>query len=369
MPAPALWAARGLLLIAMIFLLQFAQSLLLPLVVAVILTFVLSEPVRRLRRLGIPEMVGAGLVVAALLGVVGLAGSALAGPAADWWQRAPSNLRQLVETFDRVRAELPLLAPPRKNPRSATPPPDPVKEKLASEGFALTRTVMTQVVTFAISAAATVILLYFLLASEHWLLSRTVEAIPRRRTRGIVLAGVRRAQREIGTFLATMSLINLGVGAATGVVMMSLGLPNPGLWAAMAGVMNFVPYLGPLIVLVLLLLAGVLTFGSFGMMVAPAAAFLLINVIEANFVTPMILGRRLSLSPLSVFLSVMVWGWLWGIAGALIAVPLLLGLRAVCRYWRRLKLLCVYLEGDRNEAPSLKSLLRAKRRSAGARGT
>lgn len=363
-PALPGWVGKGLLAIGLVFLLQAARPVLLPVTVAVILTFVLATPVRRLRRLGIPEVAGAALVVGMLLGAVGLTSTVLAGPAAEWWERAPTNLRQLMETFDRLRAELPLLAPPsaRRTPRNAPPPPDPVKERLASEGFAFTRIVMAQVVSFSVSASATVILLYFLLASEHWLLSRTVEAIPRRRTRALVLAGVRHAQVEIGRFLATMSLINIGLGCATGLALHAIGLPNPVLWAALAAVLNFVPYIGPLVMTALLLLAGVLSFGAAGMMVAPPAAFLLLHAIESNFVSPLIVGRRLALSPLSVFLSVMVWGWLWGIAGALIAVPILLGLRTVCRRSRRFKLLCVYLDGGRTEPPSLRSLLRVKRR-------
>ena len=337
-----------------------------------ILTFLLAEPVRRMRRLGIPEVVGAALVVGTLLGAVGVTSSMLAGPAAQWLERAPADLRQLMEAFDRLRAQVPLLAPPpapvpRKGSRSTAaatpPPPDPVKETIASEGMALTRIVMGQVVTFSVTTAATVILLYFLLASEHWLLSRTVEAIPRRRTRALVLAGVRHAQRDIGRYLATSTLINIGLGTATGVALSMLGLPNPVLWGALAAVLNFAPYIGPLVMAGLLLLASVLSFGDIGLMLAPATVYMVLNAIEANLVTPLVLGRRLELSPLSVFLSVMLWGWLWGISGALIAVPILLGLRTVCQRFKPLKLLCIYLEGGRTEPPSLKSLLRVRRRN------
>jgi predicted PurR-regulated permease PerM len=105
-----------------------------------------------------------------------------------------------------------------------------------------------------------------------------------------------------------------------------------------------------------------MAFGINAGMFGPPAAFLVLHALEANFISPMVMGKRLRLSPVSVFLSVMVWGWIWGIAGALVAVPILLALRTVCKRWRPLKLVCIYLEGDATEPPSLRSLLHVKRR-------
>jgi predicted PurR-regulated permease PerM len=342
-----------------VFLLQAAKPLLLPVLIAVALTFVLSTPVHALRRLGVPEAAGAGLVVAAVLAAVVLGASTLAAPAADWWERAPATVRQLVESANRLRDVFsisgPVAARSKAKPTPAAPQADPIAEKIASEGVTFTRVVIGEMLAFAIEAAATVILLYFLLASEHWLVSRTVEAVHRRRTRALVLGGIRQAKREIGLFLGTMSLINLGLGTLTALAVAWIGLPNPLLWGTVAGMMNFVPYLGPAVVTGMLLLAGSMSFGMGAAMFAPPAAFLALHAIESNLVTPWVMGRRLRLAPLSVFLSVMVWGWLWGIAGALIAVPMLLGLRTICKRNQRLKLVCVYLEGDATQPPSLRA--------------
>ncbi|NML13523.1 AI-2E family transporter [Azohydromonas caseinilytica] len=367
-PVPTPWhgsaTLKGLLAIATIFLLKLAQPLLVPVVVAVVLTFLLSPQVRALRRHGVPEVLGALVLVAALLGGTVLLGSALVTPAAQWWSRAPSVMTALEQQIDRARRAIPILAPPARPPvaRNAPPPVDPIKDKIASEGVTLTRLVLGHVLSFGFSAASTVILLYFLLASEHWMLSRTVEAIPRRRTRALVVAGVRSAQQEIGQFLGALSIINLGVALVTGAAMAYIGLPNPVLWGTVAGVLNFIPYIGPLLNTLLLLTAGLLSFGDSALLVAPAAAYLLIHAIEANAVSPVFVSKRLSLSPISVFLSVMFWGWLWGVSGAVLAVPILVGLRSVCKRNRRLRLLCVYLEGSRKPPPSLASLLRHKRR-------
>lgn len=367
-PVPTPWhgspALKGLLAIATIFLMKIAQPLLVPVVVAVVLTFLLSPQVRALRRHGVPEVLGALVLVLALLGGTALLGSALVTPAAQWWARAPSVMTAVEQQIDRLRRAIPILAPPARAPvsRNAPPPADPIKDKLASEGVTLTRLVLGHVLSFGVSAASTVILLYFLLASEHWMLSRTVEAIPRRRTRALVVAGVRSAQQEIGQFLGALSIINLGVALVTGGAMAWIGLPNPVLWGTLAGVLNFIPYIGPLVATLLLLTAGLLSFGDSALLVAPAAAYMLIHAIEANVVSPVFVSKRLSLSPISVFLSVMFWGWLWGVAGAVLAVPILVGLRSVCKRNRRLRLLCVYLEGSRRPPPSLASLLRHKRR-------
>ena len=360
------WVGKALLAIAAVFLLQTAQPVLLPLAVALLLTFLLFGPVRALTRLGLPPALGAAVVVAAALSALGFVGSTLAGPAAEWWERAPQNLQQIAQTVDRLRAAIPGLEPPRRQSRSAVQPADPVKERLASEGFTITRAVISHFWHFALAGGITVILTYFLLASEYQLLSRTVQAIPRQRTRAVVLAGVRQAQREVCQYLATTGLINVVLGLSTGIVLNQLGLPNPLLWGTMVAVLNFVPYLGPLLMAGMLGLAGIVTYGVAWKMLAPAAAFLALHAIESNLVTPFVVGRRLRLSPMAVFLSVVVWGWIWGVAGAFIAVPMLLAVRAACRRVRSWRMMYVYLNDPMEPPASLRSLVRARIRAKSA---
>ena len=271
----------------------------------------------------------------------------VAAPAAAWWARAPLIVHELVEALQGWRDALFPYAPPAPlvRPPSATPL-DPLGERLASEGWIFTRLAIGETISFALSASATVILLYFMLASERWLVTRTVAVVRRPRARALILAGVRQAQRDIGLFISTMSLVNVALGVATGLALWAIGLPNPVLWGTTTAVLAFIPYLGPLLITLLLLLAGSVTFGTGVAMLAPPAAFLLLHGIEANFLSPMIMGHRLRIRPVFVFLAVMVWGWLWGIAGAFLAVPLLLALRAFCKRTRTLRLVCVYLEGD-----------------------
>jgi predicted PurR-regulated permease PerM len=367
------WALRVLVALAVLFAIKHSREILLPIVVAVVFAFMLAPAVRRLRHYGITESIGAALVVIAVLAGIAAVGAAVTGPALAWWERAPSNMRQLSDAVDRLRHSLPFFefpagATPQTRPEARptrqpaapppAPPPDPIKERLASEGLTFTRMLLLQVSSFALSAAATVMLLYFLLASERWLIARTVQAIPRRRARALLLSGVRRTQRDISYYFTTQLFINCAVGAAVALTSWWLGLPNPLLWGVLTGVLNFIPYLGPLTAAVVVLLAGILAFDAWGDAVAPTLALIAVHALESNIVSPLVVSRRLELSPLAVFLAVMLWGWLWGVAGALIAVPVLLGVRIASHRVRALRGWAAYLDRGR-EVPSLRALIRS----------
>ena len=342
------WVGRGLLFVAVVLMLEHARPVLLPIAIAIVFAFVLAGPVRALRRRGVHEYLGSALVILTVLTAIALLFLLVAAPAAAWWSRAPEIVHQLVETLQGWRDALFPYAPPEPLARSpaATPPADPFNERLASEGWTFTRLAIGGTISFALSASATVILLYFLLASEHWLVDRTVHAIERPRTRALVLSGFRQAERDIGLFISTMSIINVALGIATGLALGLIGMPNPVLWGTTTAVLAFIPYIGPLLITVLLLLAGNVTYGAEIWMLAPPAVFLLLHGIEANFLSPMFMGHRLRLRPLFVFVSVILWGWLWGITGAFLAVPMLLALRAACRRTQRLRVVCNYLRDD-----------------------
>ncbi|MEO6745108.1 MAG: AI-2E family transporter [Caldimonas sp.] len=367
------WVARALLAVAVVFLLENAKPLMLPIVIAVAFTFVLAAPVRWLRRRGMPDYLGAGLVIGAVLSVVALLVSLLAAPAADWWARAPGTVHRLIESAQQLRvAAFPeaLSGAPRRpvtstapgTPTASTMPAapaasapggavvDPLTEQLTTEGISITRAALGQMLSFTVAASATVFLLYFLLASEHWLIARTVEAIPRRRSRALLLSGIRQAQVEIGLFITTMGLISIGLGIATGLALAAIGFPNPVLWGTTTAVLTFVPYIGPVLVTLALLVAGGMESGTGLAMLVPPALFLGLHFIESNFISPLIMGARLRINPVFVFLSVLFWSWLWGIAGAFVAVPLLLGLRAVSQRSRRLRIVRIYLDADAAQA-------------------
>jgi predicted PurR-regulated permease PerM len=341
-PTRSHWALQGLFWIALIAFAKAAQAVLAPLVVAMALAFALSPAVQALRRRGLHEAWAAAIVVGLPMVVVGALAEALAAPAAQWWERAPAMLAQLVGQIA----------------------PDALKERLASEGVALTGTFLERTLSAGVSTAATVILLYFMLVSEHWVVARAVDIFPRRRTRAVALLQLGRARRDIGRFIGTLGLIYAVVGALTTACMAALGLPNPLLWGVIAAVLNFIPYIGPVVIAILLLLAALATFGPVVAALAPPAVFVLIHALESNFVSPWFMGQRLVLSPLSIFLSVLFWGWMWGMTGAFVAVPILLGLRNFCKGGRRWRPLCLLLEGPhgRGHRPTARAWITRQRR-------
>lgn len=358
---PGELALRWLALLALVFLLPLAKPFLLPVVVALLLAIVLAGPVRALHRRGISEPVGALIVVATLAALVGAIASLLVQPASEWLERAPSNMNQFMRSLDRLRDAIPLL---RVTTESGGAESASLGDSIATQGWTITRVVLDQLTGLAMAVASTIILLYFMLASEHWLVIRLMEHVPGRRARLNWLCMGRSVQREVAHYLWTMTLMNVVLGTATGLALWAIGLPNPLLWGTVTAVLNYVPYLGPLVIGALLFMAGILQFEELHLMVAPPLAFFGLNVIEAYVLTPLVMGKRLDLNPVFVFVSVMFWGWVWGVAGALVSVPVLLAIRNAMRHSRRWRNVSYWLEQPAPTSKTIGSMVRPEPRAA-----
>jgi predicted PurR-regulated permease PerM len=185
---------------------------------------------------------------------------------------------------------------------------------------------------FAITIFATLVLLYFLLANGRRTVGRMLVAItdPERRDRwGMVIDQI---QSEIAAYLLMVTVINVVLGFAVGVAMMALGMPNPILWGVLSVLANFLPYVGPLAMFVVIGVVSLVTFDSWLEISLPLLAITGLTALEGQFLTPSILGRRLTLNPIAVFLSMLFWGWLWGMVGAFLAVPILVAIRVMSRH-------------------------------------
>jgi len=167
------------------------------------------------------------------------------------------------------------------------------------------------------------VLLLFLLASGDLFFEKLVKTLPTLtdKKRGLRIA--KEVERAVSHYLLTITLINIGLGVAVAAVMFAIGMPNPVLWGAMATILNFIPYLGALIGVATVAVVALLSFDDASLMVLAPVLYLACTTIEGNFITPAVVGRRLEMNPVVVFLSIAFWGWLWGIMGVLIAVPLL----------------------------------------------
>ena len=158
-----------------------------------------------------------------------------------------------------------------------------------------------------------------------------------------IVSIVRQIESEIARYLGTVAIVNVGLGAAVAGAMYLLGLPNPYLWGAVAAILNFAPYVGPVLATVVIFVASATAFDSAGEVLLPPLIFVALTAIEGYLLTPFLLGKRLSLSPVVVFLSVVVLGWMWGLIGALMAVPIAASIRIVLMSVPRLRALGLLL--------------------------
>ncbi|MBU0601539.1 MAG: AI-2E family transporter [Gammaproteobacteria bacterium] len=311
----------------------FARALLLPIVLAALFTLLLAPLVGMLKRLRVREPIGAAIIVALLLAGIGSAVYNLTNPALDWLDKSPRALRE-------VEAKLLALKKPVDEVRQATEKVEAIAAGGKSGGSrsvvlkepGLGSVLFAGTQYFLIGTVSTVVLMYFLLASGDGFLRKLVRLMPTMRDKIRAIGVARQIQQEIGRYFLTLSAINVGLGIATGCAMALLDMPNPALWGVMAGLLNFIPYLGPTLCGVALALAALINFDTAAEAWRIPASFLAITVIEGQFVQPMLAGRTLSLNPVAVFVSFLFWGWLWGIAGMLIAVPTLIVMKVVCSH-------------------------------------
>jgi len=329
-------AVTGLFVLACFYTLYFCRSLLLPLVLAGLLSLLLSPVVRGLKRLRIPEPLGAGLVLLTVLGGVGFGIFQLSAPAFDWIQRAPQSLRaaevklrdlrRSVQKLGRATEQVERMADVSANPGQRPPAVAVAVQSTPT----LRERLFSQATDLVTDGVVMLILLYFLLASGDLFLRKLIRVLPRLEDRRRAVDIARQVERDISSYLGTVTTINLGLGAAVAICFALIGVPTPLLWGAMVAFTNFVPYLGPAINYGVFILIGLLTFDTVPRMLLPAGLFLVLNVLEAYLVTPMVLGKRLTLNPVMLFVGLTFWGWLWGIVGAILAVPIIVVCKIFC---------------------------------------
>jgi predicted PurR-regulated permease PerM len=325
-------ALKGLLALAALYTAYFAKVILLPLSLAVLLTLLLAPAVRAMKQWRLPEPVGAAILVLGLAGMFVCAVYLLFDPGMRWIESAPQVLRQAeyklrgvkksVQQVTEAAAKVEEIASVdgRKPNGTQVVTTEP---RLASRVLAGTQNVLP-------SVAATIVLLYFLLAAGDMFLRKLVRVTPGLDRRRRAVRITRAIQTNLGRYLITVSCINAGLGLVTGVMLHLLGMPNPLLWGVMVATLNFMPYVGAAISLVVLTIVAFLTFDGLGQILAVPATFFILTVLEGQILMPILTGRQLTLNPVAVFLSMLFWGWLWGVVGALIAVPILMVVKVLC---------------------------------------
>jgi predicted PurR-regulated permease PerM len=324
----------GILAIAVMagfYTLYFARSIFIPIALAVLLNLLLGPVVRRLARIGVPEALGAALVLLLFIGGVGAIAFQLSGPAAGWINGMPQSMRKLEEKLRDVRETV-------QEVKKTTEQVEKMAEgtKAAGEqtvvvkGPSLADTFLSRAGQVASTMGVIIVLLYFMLASGDLFLRKLVKVLPTLHDKKLAVEIVRQAESDISRYLMTITVVNCFVGMATGLIAYGFGLPNPVLWGALATLLHYIPYLGSAVMVGVLAMVATLVFDEVWRMLGPAACYLGLVTLEGQFLTPMLLGRRLTLNPVVIFVALLVWGWLWGAPGVLMAVPLLAAFKILC---------------------------------------
>lgn len=322
------------LLIAIVAALFFARAVFLPITMGLLVALVLHLPIMAIHRTGVPKIAAVAVMITAVAAFLTLIAFLLAGPVGtlfDSWPQIVSELRgklyHLRSTFAAAEQASDAISQVANDMKSIAQDPE-VQEVvmhepnfLARAATSLADVVTGVVVTLTISAFILVIRRPFLTFATLPFASRSGKLHAARIWKCV--------EQEVSHYFLITSVINAGLGTIVGLALWGLGVPEPHVWGIMVALLNYMQFVGPTIGTAALLVASILTFDNGWEMIAPPLAYLAINFFEANVVTPHFLGRRLRVAPLAIVLSLLFWGWLWGFAGLVIAVPALVVVRAI----------------------------------------
>jgi predicted PurR-regulated permease PerM len=323
-------AITGLFVLAAFYTLYFAKAFFLPIVLAVLLDFLLSPLIRGLKRARIPEPLSAALVIIAFLGAAGLAVYGLVGPAKEWAARLPQSMREAEDRLYKLRGPVEQVSKTAEQVEEVTTMNKPETQEVVVKGPSLTERLFGTTQTIVASTVEVIILLYFLLAAGDLFLQKLIKVLPQFRDKKKAVTIARETETSISTYLVTVTLMNIGLGITVAVAMFLLGMPNPLLWGAMAAVVEFVPYLGATALVAVLSLAGLVAFDHVGHALLVPVTYLAVNILQSQFIYPLVLGHRLTLNPVAILVGLVFWWWIWGIPGAFLAVPLLATFKIFC---------------------------------------
>ena len=316
-----------------------AQPVILPILLAAFFAMIGNPILSGLQRLRLPRFLAAVLIL--MIGIfcaIALLAQ-LAGPAREWASKAPQHLQEMsrqIQTLTRpvLQASLAAETLARATGGESARRIQIVRTQLDDPYRTLVRT--PKLVT---SVLAVVLLTFFFMVYGPTLERNAIALLPRREQQSMTLQLLRELEHEISRYILTISIINVLVGLVLATALYALQIPprEALLWGTIAAVLNFAPYVGPLIGVLILLLVGFVQFHQLSSAIVPAAVYLLLHILEGQVITPIVLGRRMALSPLILILALMLFGWLWGLIGLLLTVPLLVCVKMIMQRVDRLK--------------------------------
>ena len=325
-------ALIGLFIIAIFFSIYFARDFFVPVTLALIFKFLLSPFVRALKRMCIPEAAGAGLVIIAGFIILGFFVYEFSSPVNEWVTRAPQitekisgELRKFKKPVERVVQATEKVG---SLGESGTQTERPIH--VAIRGSAFTDGLLSRTRDAIFGLTVLIVLLYFLLSSGDLFLRKLVHVLPTFNDQRRAILIFQQIEDHISKYLITVAMINAGLGGAATLAFWLLGMPNPALWGALGFTLNFIPYLGALTEIAIVGVVAAASFPNFPHALLVPAAYLVLAVTEGSLVTPYVMGRRMMLNPVVVFVGVTLGGFLWSFIGVFLAVPMLVMFKIVC---------------------------------------
>lgn len=315
----------GMFILSIGAVLYFAKALFLPIVLAFLLALTCSPIVRFASRWHIPAPATALILVACLL-VLGLSGLyGLSSSFASWIDEIPNAERTLQRHWNAVREPLEQAMKATDQIEAATGQESSDVQRVVIQRPPLLESAATDAFSAFTTVAVTTVLTFFLLASGPLFYNKLVRVMPTLTDKKRALTIVYSIEKELSNYLMTVSFINVMLGTCIGLALWALDVPNPVLWGVMAALLNFIPYAGALIGAAIVTAVALLSSDQLVSAGIAGAVYLGFSILEGNFVTPWLVGKRLALNTVVVFIGVGIWAWLWGPIGAIIAVPLLSG--------------------------------------------
>ena len=320
-----------LTILGVIYTLYFGHAFFVPVMFAVLLNFLLSPVIRTARRIGIPTPLSAAVVILLMLGVLCLGAYELALPARGWLNSAPTSLaktevrlRRLLKPVDQVTKTAEQVV--KVTSATSGPPPTAVVVQGPSMRARLFGTTQSLVA----SILEVLVLLYFLLAAGDLFIEKLIKVLPQRQDKQTALQIARETESSISMYLMTSAFLNVGEGSVVALALYLLHMPDAILWGVLVAVMEFIPYIGAAAVVIILSFASLTVFDTTTHALFIPGAFLVINLIQGNLVSPIVFGHRLAVNPVAMFIGLAFWWELWGVAGAFLAVPLLATMKIFC---------------------------------------
>lgn len=320
----------GILVLLVLYTCALGAVLIVPLLIAVLISLMLAPAVRLLCGWRLPRALATMLVLLSTIMLVGVLLLSLVGPARAWMVQVPKSLARIELALSALRQ--PLLAATHAGEQIAELANIGGESKLqrvVDAGPSHIAQMLSATPAVVASVIATLLLIFVFLLHGDALLRKLVELAPALHLKKDIVLATRSAQHDLSTYMITIAAINTVLGLLTATALWWLGVDNPLLWGGVAAILNFAPFVGPMVAVSVLIVVGFARFETPLAALSVPGVFLLLHLIEGQLVTPWIVGRRLALDPIMVFLALMLFGWLWGVAGLLLAMPLLSCMRIV----------------------------------------